>query len=84
MAQDVRLCLGIQFEKRNQFKKCYSLQDMIKWSFEFKFWIVQIWKDQKLKLNMLLDVGSQYENVGKIITRLKITDQIIQHSIESS
>ena len=49
-----------------------------------QIWIVQIWKDQKLKLMMLLDVGSQYENVGKRITRLKIMDQVIQHSIESA
>ena len=49
-----------------------------------QIWIVQIWKDQKLKLMMLLDVESQYKNVGKRITRLKITDQVIQHSIESA
>ena len=42
-----------------------------------QIWIVQIWEDQTLKLMMLLDVGSQYENVGKRITRLKITDQVI-------
>jgi hypothetical protein len=30
MAQDVRLRLGIQFEKGNQLKKRYGLQDMIK------------------------------------------------------
>ena len=49
-----------------------------------QIWIVQIWKDQKLKLMILLDEESQYEYVGKRITRLKITDQVIQHSIESA
>ena len=48
-----------------------------------------IWKRNQLKkryslqdmiseaLSSNLNVGSQYENVGKRITRLKITDQVI-------
>ena len=59
----------------------FTRYDQVK--LQVQIWIIQLWKDQKLKLMMLSDVGSQYENVGKRITRLKITDQIIQHSIES-
>ena len=46
-----------------------------------------VWKVQKLKLMMLLDIGSQYEYVGRSTTRLEMTDQkiqVIQHSIEFS
>ena len=83
MGQDVRLCLGIQFEKESIEKALqFTRYDQVK--LRVQIWIVQIWKDQKLKLMMLLDVGSQYEYVGKRITRLKITDQVIQHSIESA
>ena len=84
MTQDVRLCLGIQFEKKESIEKAlqFTRYDQVK--LRVQIWIVQTWKDQKLKLMMLLDVGSQYEYVGKTITRLKITDQVIQHSIESA
>ena len=78
MAQDEKIRLGIQLQKE-------SIENVLNFTrYDQMKLRVQIWKDQKLKLMMPLDVGSQYENVGKRITRLKITDQVIQHSIESA
>ena len=70
--------------KKESIKKVlqFTRYDQVK--LRVQIWIVQIWKDHKLKLMMLLDVGSQYEYVGKRITKLKIIDQIIQHNIESA
>ena len=83
VAQDVRLCLGIQLQKQSiENALQFTRYDQLK--LRVQIWIVQIWKAQKLKLMMLLDVGSQYENVGKRITTLKITNQVIQHCIESA
>ena len=70
--------------KRNQLKKALQFTRYEQVKLRVQIWIIQIWNDQKLKLMMLLDAGSQYEYVGKRITRLKITDQVIQHSIESA
>ena len=71
----------------NQLKKAlqFTRYDQVK--LRVQIWIVQIWKDQKLKLMMLLDVVSQYEYVRKRIGGFGITKQkiqVIQYDIESS
>ena len=55
IAQDVKLCLGIQMQEE-------SIENALQFTRydQMKLW-VKVWKDQKLKLMMLLDVGSQYE-----------------------
>ena len=52
-----------------------------------QIWIAQIFKVQRSKLLMLLDIGDQYERAEKRITRFELADQkiqILQHNIESA
>ena len=80
MAQDDRLRLGIQLQKE-------SIENALQFTRYDQMKVRIVWKVQKLKLMMLLDVWSQQEHVGRRITRLEITDQkiqVIQHSIESA
>ena len=52
-----------------------------------QIWIAQIFKVQRSKPMMLLDIRDQYEHVEKRITRFEIADQkiqILQYNIESA